>query len=45
MSTNHHATSGPEGTLSALGCVLVIYLAGLVSGVLVSVGYLWWTIR
>lgn len=32
MTTEHHSPFGPEGTLSALGCVLMVYLAGLVSG-------------
>ena len=42
MSTERHQPSGPEGTLSAIGCAAVIYLAGLVSGVLLSVVYLRW---
>lgn len=42
MSTERCESSGPEGTLSALGCVVVVYLAGLVSGVVLSVIYLRW---
>lgn len=42
MSTERYQPSGPEGTLSAIGCAGVIYLAGLVSGVVLSLLYLRW---
>lgn len=41
MSTERCESSGPEGTLAAAGCVAAVFFAGIVTGILFSVVYLW----
>lgn len=37
--------SGPEGTLSGLGCGCVLVAIGIMIGILVSLFVIWWVVR
>lgn len=41
VSTERCESPGPEGTLAAVGCLSVVFVAGVVVGILFSVVYLW----